>query len=51
MTLPSDLGSAMAMLGELVHDDRLAYGLWTVFGVLVFSGVIAGLIVTAWSKR
>jgi hypothetical protein len=40
MTLPTDLPSALSMLGELVHDDRLALGLQTVGVVLLLSYVI-----------
>jgi hypothetical protein len=51
MTLPADLPSAMAMLGELVHDPNLVLGLQTVAVILLFSGVIAWAIVSKVAHR
>lgn len=44
MILPQSLPEAMAMLGELVHDDRLGYGLATVALLLVVSGLLTWLL-------
>lgn len=44
MILPQSLPEAMTMLGELVHDDRLAYGLAAFAAVLVVSGLLTWLL-------
>ena len=44
MTLPSDLPTAMAMLGALLRDPNLVTGLVTVAIVLVFAAALAWLL-------
>jgi hypothetical protein len=51
MTLPSDLPTALAMLGSLLRDPNLVTGLWTVALILVASGALTALILSAWTKR
>ena len=51
MTLPTSLDSAIAMLGKLVGDPNLVTGLVTVAVVLVASGVLTALILSAWTRR
>jgi hypothetical protein len=51
VTLPTTFDGAMAMLGSLVHDERLIYGLGTVAVVLVGSGVLTWLLLTIGRAR
>jgi hypothetical protein len=49
--MPQNLPDAMALLGQLVGDPNLITGLVTVAVVLVASGLITALILSAWTRR
>ncbi len=51
MNLPTTMDGALAMLGELIQDDRLGYGLATVAVVLFVSGLIAWAILDKVVRR
>ena len=49
--LPTSLDAALALLGELIHDERLRYGLATVAVILIGSGLLTWLLLGRRSAR
>ncbi len=49
--MPATLPDAIALLGTLVQDPRLALGIQTVLLILLGSGVITAAILHGWKQR